>query len=204
MQPVTRGMQLWAPTKHKDLHQVSLLRALMAVSRTSPPIQDLPRCKPSLSPPGHSGRINRLMFGQAPCPLSLPAPGHRPLSKQLQTLGVSCKTAVSHAWLILPTSPAGCGHMSSPAGTFCPAPPRISSLRARGFSGRPSQFGSREKMRSGAAGFWSQPSVVAAVVTGGWSAASAISDMLSRLRAGKFGALVTMLHRVVSRQSVLL
>ena len=122
-------------------------------------------------------------------------------SPNKRTQLVSCKTAVSHAWLILPTSPAGCGHMSSPAGTFCPAPPRISSLRARGFSGRPSQFGSREKMRSGAVGFWSQPSVVAAVVTGGWSAASAISDMLSRLRAGKFGALVTMLHFAAHRES---
>ena len=50
----------------------------------------------------------------------------------------------------------------------------------------------------------SQSSVVAAVVTGARSAASAISDMLSRLRAGKFGALVTMLHSVVPRQSVLL
>ena len=50
----------------------------------------------------------------------------------------------------------------------------------------------------------SQPSEEPAVVTEGWSAASAISDMLSRLRAGKFGALVTMLHRVVPRESVLL
>ena len=48
---------------------------------------------------------------------------------------------------------------------------------------------------------WSKPSVVAAVVTGGRSAASAISDMLSRLRAGKFGALVTMLHFAAHRES---
>ena len=47
----------------------------------------------------------------------------------------------------------------------------------------------------------SQPSEEPAVVTEGWSAASAISDMLSRLRAGKFGALVTMLHFAAHRES---
>lgn len=144
------------PQRSPRTDQVSLLAALMAVSRTSRTIQDLPRCKPSLSPPGHSweGKQANVWAG----PMSSVTAGPRPAStlqitagELLQTL-VSCKTAVSHAWLILPTSPAGCGHMSSPAGTFCPAPPRISSLRARGFSRRPRRSGSSEETKSRAVG----------------------------------------------------
>ena len=156
--------------------QVSLLHALMAVSYPrSPQVEALTVPTRPLCQRKHT------LFGQ-PSPMSSVTAGPRPASTlqiTLQTL-VSCKTAVSHAWLILPTSPAGCGHMSSPAGTFCPAPPRISSLRGSRFrSTTESSRVERENSKS-SRWFWSQPSVVAAVVTGAWSAASAIWDMLSR------------------------
>ena len=155
MQPVTRGMQLWAPTKPKDPPGVSAPRANGRVPHVphyprSPQVQTL---TVPTRPLGQRKQAN-VWAG----PMSSVTAGPRPAStlqitagELLQTL-VSCKTAVSHAWLILPTSPAGCGHMSSPAGTFCPAPPRISSLRARGFSRRPSRSGSSEKTKTQAVG----------------------------------------------------
>ena len=147
MQPVTRGMQPGPNEAHGP--GVSAPRAngrVLLLSAISP--GGSPHCPH----PATLLSVNRVCLASpAPCPLSLPALSTLQITEQLQTV-VSCKTAVSHAWLILPTSPAGCGHMSSPAGTFCPAPPRISSLRARGFSHGPSRGGWSEKTRRRAVG----------------------------------------------------
>ena len=147
MQPVTRGMQPGPNEAHGP--GVSAPRAngrVLLLSAISP--GGSPHCPH----PATLLSVNRVCLASpAPCPLSLPALSTLQITEQLQTV-VSCKTAVSHAWLILPTSPAGCGHMSSPAGAFCSNPPRISRLRARGFSPRPSRSWSREKRQSGAGG----------------------------------------------------